>query len=136
MNSLYDAIPADKRTSAGEARRDAALGTLRVHRAVLIRKFTAAALRFVLAGGEVCADDVRGEVEIPADVSPKCVGVVFRDLADAGILRRAGYRASVRPIAHARPLSIWHLADRDAAVAYLAELERIIAVTGAASTAE
>ncbi len=134
MNSLYDALPADNRTSEGEARRDAALGTLRVHRAALIRKFTAAALRFVLAGGEVCADDVRGEIPIPADVSPKCVGVVFRDLSDLGILRRAGYRASARPIAHARPLSVWTLADRDAAVAHLAELEKLIAAKDAAGS--
>ncbi len=129
MNSLYDALPVDNRTSEGEARRDAALGLLRVHRAALIRRVTAAALRFVLAGGEVCADDVRCEIPIPPDVSPKCVGSVFRDLADAGILRRIGYRPSVRPIAHARPVSVWQLADRDAATVHLAELDKIIAAT-------
>ena len=104
----------------GESRRDAALNLLRVRRADLIRECTAAALRVALERGEVCADDVRALVPIPADISPKLVGCVFRDLADAGILRRAGFRASTRPIAHARPLSIWHLADAAGAAAWLA----------------
>jgi hypothetical protein len=104
----------------GEARRDAALCLLRARRADLIRACTAAALRVALGRGEVCADDVRAVVPIPADISPKLVGVVFRDLADAGILRRAGFRPSTRPAAHARPLSVWQLADAGAALAWLA----------------
>ena len=103
----------------GEARRDAALNLLRVRRADLIRACTAAALRVALDRGEVTADDVRALVPIPADLSPKLVGCVFRDLADARILRRAGFRTSTRPIAHARPLSVWRLADADAANAWL-----------------
>ena len=67
-----------------------------------------------------CRDDVRALVPIPPGVSPKLVGCVFRDLSDARILRRAGFRTSTRPIAHARPLSLWQLADADAATAWLA----------------
>lgn len=102
--------------TAGEALRDEALERLRTHRAELIGECRAAALRVVTQCGEVCADDVRALVAIPADVSPKLVGVVFRDLAKAGVLRRAGFRNSKRPAAHARPLSVWELADdtRDA----------------------
>jgi hypothetical protein len=106
----------------GEARRDAALNLLRVRRAYLIRDFAAAALRVALDRGEVCADDVRAAVPIPPDISPKLVGVVFRDLGDAGILRRAGFRNSNRPAAHARPLSVWRLADAAGATARLAAL--------------
>ena len=106
----------------GEARRDAALGLLRAHRAALIRECTAAALRVALDRGEVCADDVRPLVAIPADVSPKVVGVVFKDLAHAGILRRDRFKNSNRPAAHARPLSVWALADATAAAARLTEL--------------
>ncbi len=95
----------------GAARRDAALNLLRVRRADLIRECTAAALRVALERGEVCADHVRALVPIPPDISPKLVGCVFRDLADAGVLRRAGFRNSQRPAAHARPLSVWRLAD-------------------------
>ena len=103
----------------GKSLRDAALNRLRTRRADLIRECTAAALRVALDRGEVCADDVRVVVPIPADISPKFVGVVFRDLADAGILRRAGFRNSTRPAAHARPLSLWRLADADADLAAL-----------------
>jgi len=95
----------------GEARRDRALTLLRVRRAELIRECTAAALRVALDRGEVTADDVRDAVQIPPDISPKLVGCAFRDLAEAGILRRAGFRNSTRPAAHARPLSVWLLAD-------------------------
>ncbi|HET6575910.1 MAG TPA: hypothetical protein VFG68_20075 [Fimbriiglobus sp.] len=108
--------------SEGEARRDAALSLLRIRRADLIRACTAVALRVALDRGEVCADDVRAVVTIPADISPKLVGVVFRDLADAGILRRAGFQNSTRPAAHARPLSVWRLADASAATVRLAAL--------------
>jgi len=106
----------------GEVRRDAALNLLRARRADLIRACTAAALRIALDRGEVCADDVRAGVPIPPDISPKLVGCVFRDLADAGILRRAGFRPSTRPTAHARPLSVWRLADATAATVRLAAL--------------
>ena len=99
----------------GKVRRDAALNRLRVRRADIVRRCTIAAVRVALDRGEVCADDVRAAVPIPVDISPKCVGVVFRDLADAGIVRRQGYRNLARPAAHARPVSVWQLADPAAA---------------------
>jgi hypothetical protein len=120
MFSLFEPKPACNGGADGEARRDKALTLLRVRRADLIRECTAAALRVVLDRGEVCADDVRALVAIPADISPKLVGVVFRDLADAGILRRVGFRKSNRPAAHARALSVWQLAEGAAALAWLA----------------
>lgn len=104
----------------GEARRDAALNLLRIRRAALVCDCTAAALRIALERGEVCADDVRALVAIPADISPKLMGCVFRDLADGGILRRAGFQNSKRAAAHARPISRWRLADDAGASAWLA----------------
>ena len=109
----------------GEALRDSALNVLRVHRAGLIRQCTAAAIRVAIASGEVCADDVCALVAIPPGISPKFVGCVFRDLADAGILRREGYRNSNRPVAHSRPLSVWRIADAYAANIRLAALSAI-----------
>jgi hypothetical protein len=103
----------------GEAPRGAALNLLRVRRATLVR-CTAAALRIALERGEVSADDVRAVVPIPPGISPKLVGGVFRDLADAGIFCRTGFRNSTRPAAHARPVSVWRLADPAAAAARLA----------------
>lgn len=104
----------------GETRRDAALNMLRAHRADIVRECKTAALRVALDRGEVCADDVRAVVPIPSGVSPKLVGCAFRDLADAGVLRRIGFRNSNRPAAHARPVSVWQLADSACAIAWLA----------------
>jgi len=106
----------------GEALRDAALNLLRVRRGELIREFTAATIRVAIERGEVTADDVRPLVPIPPDISPKLVGCVFRDLADAGILRRDGFRNSTRPVAHSRPLSVWKLANAAGASAALAAI--------------
>lgn len=122
MFNLLGPDPARNGPGDGEARRDAALALLRARRADLIRVLQAAALRVALERGEVCADDVRALVAIPPAMSPKCVGAAFRELADAGYLRRAGFRNSNRPIAHARPLSVWRLADAAGAAARLAAL--------------
>lgn len=105
----------------GESRRDTALNLLRVRRTNLIRECTVAALRIAIEQSEVSADNVRAVVPIPDDISPKLMGVVFRDLADAGILLRDGYRNSTRPAAHARPISVWRLADANAAIAWLSD---------------
>lgn len=110
---------------SGDDLRDAALDALRDHRADLIRECAAAALRVALARGEVSADDVRAAVPIPADVNPVFVGCVFRDLAADGILRRAGFRNSTRPAAHARPVSVWAIADAAEATARLASLRTV-----------
>ena len=104
----------------GEARRDAALALLRARRRSIIRECERAAVLAALDHGAVTADDVRAVVAIPPGMNPKLVGVVFRDLADAGILRRDGYRQSRRPAAHARPLSVWRLTDAAAAWGWLA----------------
>ena len=44
-------------------------------------------------------------------------GVMTVSVADAGILLRAGFQNSTRPAAHARPLSLWRLADASATTA-------------------
>jgi molybdopterin biosynthesis enzyme len=103
----------------GESLRDAALALLRVHRAALVRDLTRAAVRLALERGTITADDVRSVVPIPPGIRPVVVGVALRDAADAGILRRIGYRPSTRPVAHARPLTVWRLTDPAAAVAWL-----------------
>jgi hypothetical protein len=103
----------------GEARRDVALAVLRSRRAALVRDLTRAAVRLALERGEVTADLVRAAVPIPEGIDPKVVGAAFGTVAEAGLCQR-GYRASTRPVAHARPLAVWVLADESAAVAWLA----------------
>lgn len=112
--SISDTLP------DGRARRDAALNLLRVHRAALARDLTRAAVRLAMERDEVTADDVRGVVTIPDGIRPVVVGAAMRDAADAGLIVRVGYRPSTRPIAHARPLTVWRLADAAAATAWLA----------------
>ena len=119
VNSLFESAPD---TNEGVALRDDTLNQLRERRPELIRACTAAALRVALDSGAVCADDVRAVVPIPDGINPKFVGCVFRDLADAGILRRDGYQPSKRPKAHARPITLWRLADAHKAIARLATL--------------
>jgi hypothetical protein len=107
-------------TGEGEARRDAALNLLRLHRAAIIRDLTRAAVLLALERSEFTADELRAKVTIPPGIRPVVVGAVFRDLADASILCRVGYRNSKRAAAHARPVSIWRLVDSEAALAWLA----------------
>ena len=114
-----DSVPPIGNGGEGEARRDESLNLLRARRAELIRECTAAALRIALERGEVCAADVRAVVTIPPDINPVFVGVVFRDLAFTGILRRDRFQNSTRPDAHARPLPIWRLVDGPGAAARL-----------------
>lgn len=114
MTTLPDPGP------SGESRRDAALALLRAHRAALVRDLTRATVRLAVDRNTVTADDVRAVVPIPPGIRPVVVGAALRDVALSGIVRRIGYRPSTRPAAHARPLAVWQLADRDAALAWLA----------------
>ena len=112
MITLPDPPPPDNGQAEGERRRNVALHRLRIHRAAVVRQLQRAAVAVALDTGRVNADDVRGRVSIPTSVSPKVNGAAFRELAEAGILVTVGFRLSVRPEAHRRPLTEWHLADR------------------------
>src|SRR5262245_30239321 len=107
-------------SAAGEARRDAALALLRQRRAALVRRGQRALLRQLLTVGSATADDVRAAVELPLDIDPRCMGAVPGELADAGIIAPGGYVRTARPVGHARPVLRWQLADRAAALAWLA----------------
>jgi len=104
----------------GERRREDQLSLLRDRRAVFVRRGQRALLQRLLEVDQATADDVRGVVELPPDVDPVCLGAVPTPLARAGIIERVGYVQTVRPDAHARPVSLWRLRDRDAAVRWLA----------------
>jgi hypothetical protein len=71
--------------------------------------------------GQATADDVRDALDLPEGIDPVCLGAVPIALARAGIVRRVGYVPTCRPDAHARPVSLWALADRAAAVRWLAD---------------
>jgi hypothetical protein len=105
----------------GERRKQDAFATLTANREAVIRRAQRALLTVLLETGSATADDVRKLVELPLGIGPKCFGAVPLPLARAGIIFRDGYTPTSRPTAHARPLSIWRLADREAALRWLAD---------------
>ena len=119
MNSLFDDVPDFNGLDEGIRRRDMALTRLRERCTPIIRQLQIAAIRVALETGTVCADDVRALVDIPPGTSPKVVGAVFRELASGGLLSHIGSRPSERPIAHARTINVWRIADFAAASAFL-----------------
>jgi hypothetical protein len=58
-------------------------------------------------------------VESPPGIDPRYLGTVPGPLARAGIITRVGFDRSCRPSRHASIVSLWALADRAAAVAWL-----------------
>lgn len=108
-------------TGRGENLKTRALTTLEARRRVYVNRGRRALLGMLLRHGHATADDVRNAVDLPPDVDPVCFGAVPGALARAGIIERAGFKSSVRADAHARPVSVWRLVDRDAALAWLDE---------------
>jgi hypothetical protein len=104
----------------GERRRDTALALLRDRRAVLVRRFQRAYLDLLLTCGPSTCDPVRDMVPIPPGLDPRLIGAAVRALGEWGLTRRAGLTRSVRPEAHGRDLAVWGIADRAAALAWLA----------------
>ena len=112
----------------GERRRDAALELLADRRAAVVRAGQRALLLHLFDAGTATADDVRAAVELPQGIGPRCYGAVPMALVDAGIIRAAGYTPTRRPEGHARPITLWELADRGAALAWLADHAELPAV--------
>ncbi len=105
----------------GERRKLDALAMLADRRDLCVLRGRRALLTALLAAGEATADAVRDALDIPDGIDPVCLGAVPGALARAGIIRRLGYLPTCRPDAHARPVSVWTLADRAAAVQWLAD---------------
>jgi hypothetical protein len=104
----------------GERLRDAALALLVKRRTAVVRAGQRALLRRLLDAGTGTADDVRAAVELPPGIGPRSFGAVPASLVEAGVIRATGYQRTARPTAHARPNTVWALADRAAALAWLA----------------
>lgn len=89
-------------------------------RAVYVRRARRALLLALIDGDTATMDDVRFAVELPTDINPTVFGCVPSVLARAGIIRAIGYDRTCRPTGHARPITVWMLADREAAIRWLA----------------
>jgi len=107
-------------TAEGERRKSAAFALLAAHREAMIRRARRELLKVLLDRGEATIDDVRAVVPVPDGINPKALGPVPGGLAEAGIIVAHGYAKSTRPEAHARPVQVWRLADRAAAIHWLA----------------
>jgi len=118
MSSLFDADPAIN-GGEGEARKRAAHCLLDALRERLIRRARRALLAHLLTNDTGTIDDVRKLVPTPAGVNPKAFGAVPGPLALANIIRPAGLRKTTRSVGHARPVTVWTVADRHAAAAWL-----------------
>jgi hypothetical protein len=105
----------------GHRRKDAAHAILDARRERFVTQARRQLLFVLLEQGTASADDVRERITLPADIGPVCLGAVPKPLALAGIIRRIGYTVTSRPVAHARPVSIWELVDPDAARRWLAD---------------
>ena len=103
----------------GEARRDRAHLLLAAQRSAVVRRAQRALLDLLLRGDSATADDVRDVVDVPPGISPVCLGAAPGVLARARLIGRRGYAPSRRPEAHARPVAVWELRDRDGAVRWL-----------------
>jgi hypothetical protein len=105
----------------GKARKDAAHALLEARRDVLIRRARRALLARLLCAGTATADDVAELIgPTPPDIDPRYLGTVPGPLTLAGIIRAASYTKSARASRHASLLTVWELADRPAALAWLA----------------
>ena len=105
----------------GERRKDAAHPLLEARRDVYIRRARRALLIRLLEAGTATADDVAERIgPTDPDIDPRWLGTVPGPLALARIIRRVGYTKSARPIRHASVIAVWELADRAAALAWLA----------------
>jgi hypothetical protein len=103
----------------GERLKADALALLESRREVYVLRGRRALLEALLRSNTATVDEVRQAVELPAGINPKLFGIVPGPLARAGIIRQAGFAKTCRPEGHARPVTIWALADRAAAERWL-----------------
>jgi hypothetical protein len=119
MKCNHNCHPCRCGAGEGERRKGDALALLADYREAVIRRAQRALLAVLLETGSATADHVRQHVNLPPGIGPKCFGAVPLPLARAGIIRADGYAKTCRPTAHARPLTVWLLADRAAAERWL-----------------
>ena len=109
----------DADASEGERLKLKAHSLLKARREAIVRRARRALLSVLIQNGEATADDVRAVVSVPEGVNPKLFGAVPGELAELGIIFGDRYVKSARPEAHARPVQLWLLIDRAAAVQWL-----------------
>lgn len=125
MQKLLDFEARDNARRAGRAdgrrRRDSAHLVLMLRRERYVRSEQRVLLLCLLDHEIATVDDVRAAVVLPDDLDPTLTGAAMRALAVGGLIRGDGYVQTARPVAHARPVTIWRLVDAAAARQWLAD---------------
>ncbi len=106
-------------TADGEQRKADAHSLLAARRELYVLRGRRALLTALCYRGSATADDVRNAVKLPSNIDPVCLGAVPGALARAGIIESDGFKKSCRARAHARPVQVWRLVDRVAALNWL-----------------
>ncbi len=104
----------------GERRKQDVLASFGTRGETIVERGRRVLLLRLLESPTATADDVRQALDLPEGLDARCLGAVPIGLARAGIIRAAGYVRSTRPERHASPIQLWTLADRAAAMTWLA----------------
>ena len=102
--------------SEGESAKRTAHALLEARRKAFVNRGRRALLKAMLLTGTATIDDVRLAVELPDGINPKCFGPVPGPLSKAGIIRPNGTVKTTLAAGHARPVTVWELSDRSAAM--------------------
>ena len=122
MNCLHECNPGKCSAADGERRKADVLDLLESRREVYVRRGRRAMLQKMLDGdGSATADDVRAAVELPPGIDPRLLGSVPGRLAYDRIISPAGFVRSTRPERHVSFIQVWALANREAALQWLAD---------------
>lgn len=112
-----------RKPPSGGERRDKILEAFEDQRDGHVLRGRRALLKALLQDGTATCDVVYDAVRLPSDIDPRCLGGVPGPLCRAGIIRKHAkrYVPSSRPQRNASPVSLWELADREAAERWLIE---------------
>jgi hypothetical protein len=116
--TLFDPPP---QARDAQARKLHALATLQAQHGTRVLAAQRAMVRVLLERGECTIEHVRAALRLPDGKPTRWLGAVPGELRRAGIIRRAGFAETTRAVAHARPVSVWELANRAAALLWLRE---------------
>lgn len=105
----------DHEREEGEHRKQDILQKLAAQRETYVNRGRRVLLERLLSHGLATADDVRGAVNLPGNIDPRCLGPVPGLFALADIIRCIGYERSDRPERHASIIAVWELLDEAAA---------------------
>lgn len=106
---------------SGEQLKQRAHALLETARKQLVHDGRRMMVQLLLTRPTATIDAVREAIPTPPGIDPVCFGAVPGALARAGVIRRAGYENTSRPLGHARPVAVWEIADRSKAIVWLSE---------------